>query len=315
MLHISRVIILAFFVCAIFLHTFVFRAPAAFPTETLIAIEKGEILAQTAKIFAERGLVRSAFWLRVLVTLRRGNAGAVAGNYFFRERATLPRIAERLATGEYGLEPKRIVIPEGLSNREVAVVLARAFPSFSTSEFLSLAKEKEGFLFPDTYNFFPNADARQVIIDMENNFKKKTSVLKPLLVRSGKPLREIVIMASLVEKEARTLETRQKIAGILWKRLRLGMLLQVDAVFPYIFAGKRFDLRNGDLQVDSPYNTYRYKGLPPTAIANPGLESLRAALTPLETPYLYYLSDREGNMHYARTHDEHLTNRATYLNL
>ena len=97
-------------------------------------------------------------------------------------------------------------------------------------------------------------------------------------------------------------------------RLARGMPLQVDAVFPFIFGDAPFDLTDGDLLVDSPYNTYKYAGLPPTPITNPGLDSIRAAITPIATPYFYYLSDKEGTMHYAVTHAEHLMNRAKYLN-
>lgn len=298
-----------------FLYTIYFRASANFPVDTLLTIEIGTPLAKVAADLKERQLVRSAFWLRIAVSLRRGEAGALAGDYFFKSPASLLRIAERLATGEYGLPTARIVIPEGLSNRETALLLANHLPKFNIRDFLALAAEKEGYLFPDSYQFFTNATAAKVIVAMEDNFKKKAAELTPFFSGFGKPEREVVIMASLLEKEARTTDTRRHIAGILWKRLRLGMPLQVDAVFPYIFEGKAYDLTDGDLNVDSPYNTYRYKGFPPTAIANPGLDALRAALTPIDTPYFYYLSDKEGEMHYAKTHDEHLRNRARYLNL
>ena len=140
--------------------------------------------------------------------------------------------------------------------------------------------------------------------------------IKPLeqdLSAFGRPLSDVIIMASLIEEEARTDDTRRKVSGILWKRLQKGMPLQVDGVFPYIFGDKPYDLTNGDLLIDSPYNTYKYIGLPPTPISNPGLAAILAAVTPITTPYWYYLSDRDGNMHYAVTHDEHLVNRVKYL--
>lgn len=303
------------FVALALLHAFAFRASTHFPTETFLTIERGTPLKTVTADFEKRGLVRSPFWLRLLITARRGDGGAVAGDYFFKKSASLPRIAERLAAGEFGLEEKRITLPEGLTNREVAAIFARALPKFSAREFLSLAAKKEGYLFPDTYQFLPNVSASAVIAAMEDTFNKKITDLQPLMQIFKKPLKNVVIMASLIEKEARTTDTRRRISGILWKRLRLGIPLQVDAVFPYIFEGKTYDLTDGDLLVDSLYNTYRYKGLPPGAIANPGLDALRATLTPIDTPYLYYLSDKNGNMHYAKTHEEHLLNRARYLNL
>lgn len=312
---VARVSIGVIFVSLLFLHALAFRAPAHFPNETFLMIERGTSLKTVTEDFEKRGLVRSGFWLRLLVTARRGDGGAVAGDYFFKKPASLSRIAERLAAGEFGLEETRITIPEGLTNKETAAIFARALPKFSAREFLSLAAKKEGYLFPDTYQFLPTVSASVVIATMEANFNKKITELEPLVQIFKKQIKDVVIMASLIEKEARTTDTRRRIAGILWKRLRLGIPLQVDAVFPYIFEGTTYDLTDGDLQVDSPYNTYRYKDLPPGAIANPGLDALRATLTPIDTPYLYYLSDKEGNMHYAKTHDEHLINRARYLNL
>lgn len=311
----ARVSIGVIFMSLLFLHAFAFRAPAHFPDETFLMIERGTPLKTVTADFEKKGLVRSPFWLRFLVTARRGDGGAVAGDYFFKQSASLPRIAERLAAGEFGLEETRITIPEGLTNKEVAAIFARALPKFSAREFISLAAKKEGYLFPDTYQFLPTVSASVVIGAMEENFNKKVADIQPLVQMFKKPLNDVVIMASLIEKEARTTDTRRRIAGILWKRLRLGIPLQVDAVFPYIFEGKAYDLTNGDLLVDSPYNTYKYKDLPPGAIANPGSDALRSTITPIDTPYLYYLSDKDGNMHYAKTHAEHLTNRVRYLNL
>ncbi|KKU58624.1 MAG: Aminodeoxychorismate lyase [Parcubacteria group bacterium GW2011_GWA2_47_12] len=305
----------ALFVVFVFVQAFYNRPPLDFPLETFLTIEKGTPLQTIASDFEKRRIVRSAFWLKSFVTLRGGSGGAIAGDYFFKGRASALRIAERLVRGEYGLEETKVVIPEGLTNKEMAAIFARALPKFSAREFLALAAQKEGYLFPDTYQFLPNVSADIVIIAMEKNFNKKMSELESLVQISKKPLKDVVVMASLLEKEARTTDARRRISGILWKRLRLGMPLQVDAVFPYIFEGKLYDLTDGDLMTDSPYNTYKYKGLPPGAISNPGLDALRAAITPIDTQYLYYLSDKEGEMHYAKTHNEHLANRAKYLNL
>ena len=130
---------------------------------------------------------------------------------------------------------------------------------------------------------------------------------------SGHSLSDIVIMASLVEKEARTDVNRRIVAGVLWNRLALGMPLQVDAVFGYIFDRDTYSPSFEDLKVDSPYNTYTHKGLPPGPISNPGLESIYAALYPTKTNYLYYLTGKDTLMHYARTYAEHVANQTKYL--
>ena len=129
----------------------------------------------------------------------------------------------------------------------------------------------------------------------------------------NKPLDDVVVMASLLEKEANEFKDRRKIAGVLWKRLEIGMPLQVDATFVYFLGKNTFELTLADLQTESPYNTYINKGLPPTAIANPGLDSLRAAVTPDENDYFFYLADYDGVTHFSETYAEHLRKKRKYL--
>ena len=147
----------------------------------------------------------------------------------------------------------------------------------------------------------------------EENFNVKIKSIDDAIRAFKKPLKDIVIMASILEAEARTTETRRIIAGILWKRLDIGMPLQVDAAFQYIDGKTTFQLATSDLETDSPYNTYTRKGLPPTPITNPGLDAILATITPIKTPYLYYLTDKDGKMHYAVTHEGHLANKEKYL--
>ena len=136
---------------------------------------------------------------------------------------------------------------------------------------------------------------------MRDNFKKK----------AGDVSKDIVIMASLIEKEVPDSDDRKIVSGILWKRLDIGMPLQVDAVFPYL-TGRR-EILSDDLKIDSPYNTYLYKGLPPGPIANPGLDAIEAARNPKSSSYFYYLSGKDGKTHFAKTFAEHLKNKEKYL--
>jgi len=121
-------------------------------------------------------------------------------------------------------------------------------------------------------------------------------------------------MASIIEAEARTTESRRIISGILWKRISLGMPLQVDSTFVYINGKNTYELTSDDLKIDSPYNTYVYKGLPPTPIGNPGLDAILAALYPKTSKYLYFLSSKSGDMYYATTFEQHKRNKELYLN-
>jgi UPF0755 protein len=148
---------------------------------------------------------------------------------------------------------------------------------------------------------------------LSDTFQTKIASLESIIDSFGKPYSQVVIMASILEAEARKLEDRRVIAGILWKRIQMDMPLQVDAPFEYVSSKNTFTLTTADLRLDSPYNTYTRKGLPPTPIGNPGLEAIQAAVTPIESPYLYYLSDKNGVFHYAETHDGHVKNKAKYL--
>jgi UPF0755 protein len=168
-------------------------------------------------------------------------------------------------------------------------------------------------LFPDTYFISPLANESEIMQMMRSNFFSKTTSLRPTILLSARGEKEIVTMASLVELEASKFEDQKMVAGILWNRFDIGMRLQVDAVFPYIIGKNTFQVTTKDLQFDSPYNTYKYKGLPPGPIGNPGLQSIKAVLNPTPSDYIYYLSDLEGNFHYAKTHEEHVKNKAKYL--
>ena len=148
---------------------------------------------------------------------------------------------------------------------------------------------------------------------MRENFDAKISSLSADINTSGHSISDTVIMASIVEKEARTSTNRKIVAGVLWNRLALGMPLQVDAVFGYIFNRDTYSPSLADLKTESPYNLYLHIGLPPGPIDNPGLDSLLAALHPTKTNYFYYLTDPNGVMHYATTFAEHQANQMKYL--
>ncbi len=304
---------LVVFISAIFyIQFFCWRAPSTFPPENIFVVEKGQSLSAVASSLADAHIISSPFLFKNLVVmLGRGN-GIKAGDYSFKKPISVYGVASRLTKGEYGLLTIKITIPEGLNIFDMASLFERELIEFDSEKFLSLAKE--GYLFPDTYFFLQNATESDVLSLMKNNFDKKIAGLNEQIKTLGKPLDEIVIMASILEEEARTEETREIISGILWKRIEIDMPLQVDVTFQYINGKTTKDLTKADLEIDSPYNTYKYKGFPPTPISNPGLEALTATLNPKDTPYFYFLSDKGGIMHYATTFTEHKKNRELYLN-
>ena len=196
---------------------------------------------------------------------------------------------------------------------QIATLAKSAFSNFDIEKFIKLARPDEGYLFPDTYRLLPMVSPEELITAMRENFDKKILVADKEVRAFGRPLADVIKMASYLEEEVRLTQTRRLVAGILWKRLDIGMPLQIDSTFQYVGNGNTYQLTLDDLTIDSPYNTYKYKGLTPTPISNPGLDSILAAVTPIESRYFYFLTDKDGRMHYAVTHDEHVANKERYL--
>lgn len=307
-------ITVALFVALISFYTAIFRAPAKFPIGETITIEEGSTLSSIADGLKEQGVVRSSLWLRNIVIILNGEDGALSGDYFLGRQENIFSMARRITKGDFDLDLVRVVVPEGATADEIGQIFEKKFDSFNKEKFLNLVDGNEGYLFPDTYHFLPNVEEGEVARVLSNTFVEKLAEIDEEIREFEKPIDEIISMASIIEKEARTTETRRTIAGILWKRLEIGMPLQVDAVFSYVNGKNSFTLTLDDLQYDHSYNTYTNKGLPPTPIANPGLDSIRAAINPIESDYLYFLSDRSGNMHYSRTFEEHVRKKKIYLN-
>jgi UPF0755 protein len=288
--------------------------PQKFPLGSVVTVSEGKTLTDIANELKEQRVIRSPFFFRTLISIIADENLVIAGDYFFGTKKTIFVIAKRLTNGNYGLEPERITIPEGLTAAETAKLLAKRLRKLDARAFIKAAEGKEGYLFPDTYFFLPSIKAEEIVRVMERNFHTQVSELAPEIEEFGKPLHEVLTMASLIEEEARRYETRRRISGILWSRLNIDMPLQVDAVFLYINGKNTYELTLDDLDDSSPYNTYKYTGLPPGPITNPGLASIRAAINPEKTDYLFYLADRRGNTYYAETFDGHKRNRVLYLN-
>jgi UPF0755 protein len=292
------------------------RPPRDFPFDTVVRVADGETLSGIASKLAEAGALRSEFIFKAFVTLFAGSKGLQAGEYYLEGPQSSLRLAWRFSKGSYDLKLVRVTIPEGTNSMEIAKIFAenRKFTNFDEEEFAKSAAKYEGYLFPDTYLFLPNVEEKDVIDAMLENYQKKIAELSADIAGFGRSITDVIKMASIIEEEARTEETRRTIAGILWKRFDEGMPLQVDAAFAFVNGKKDSKyITLEDLQIDSPYNTYVRKGLPPTPISNPGLAAIKATVTPIPTKYYFYLSDIEGNMHYAVTHDGHLANKAKYI--
>ena len=287
--------------------------PVEFPAPSIFRVKSGESVSQIAVELKEQNMVRSAHVLELLVRALGGDRHVQLGVYFFGGGENALHIAVRLVGGDFELKPVRIAFGEGAEARDIARLLKEKLAPFDSEQFLALALPREGYLYPDTYFFYPGDEPEVVAGAMEHNFETQTAPLMGAIESFKKPQEEVLVMASLLEREASSMQDRRIIAGILWKRLSIDMPLQVDAAFGYVLDKPLTKLTSEDLRADSPYNTYTNKGLPPTPIGNPGVKSIEAAVTPIKTSYFYYLSDRRGTMHYAATYAQHLSNIKTYL--
>lgn len=287
-----------------------------------VDIPKGAGLRQIARLLDESGVIRFPEAFLVYVHLTGRQEQIRFGTYSFRKALTPAEVLDILVKGVIDLTTFQH--PPGWNMYQVAAALQETFPKIPKEQWLEAfqdpkyvsrvspeATSLEGYLFPDVYRIRPNATVPEVIDTMLKNFSTNFS---EDLVEAGKAqgltAHQIVVLASIVEKETGVAEERPRIAAVFLNRLRLGMLLQTD---PTVIYGiwKRFDgnLRKQDLlDQKNVYNTYAIAGLPPGPIANPGLDALRAVVQPAKDKSLYFVSRGDGTHHFSRTLDEH--NRA-----
>ncbi len=253
--------------------------------EMLFKLEKGEGSKEIALNLEKQGLINWGPLFRLYVLITGVSGKLQAGSYFLSPSMNIPEIAGKLSKGE--IAKITITIPEGFTAEEIHQELK----DVANIDFNEL-KSFEGYLFPDTYEIPYGLTGEEVISMMTENFNKKiTPDLKAEIERQNKELEEIVIMASLLEKEVKTKEDKELAAGVLWKRLKIGM----------------------PLQVDSAPETYQRRGLPQEPICNPGIVSISAAIYPKSSDYWYYLSTPEGKTIFSKTLEEHNINKAKYL--
>ena len=291
-------------------------------------IEQGQGLREIAANLKDAGLIKSKLWFE-LYALVKGQQGELkAGSYRLIPRISIPVILDIFVAGQTA--QTKIIIIEGWNLQDISEYLTKrgianeqellriCDKDFSQEyDFLRdkpAGQNLEGYLFPDTYLIDSEAGAESLAGKALANFDAKlTSDLRIEIKKQSKTIFEIINMASLLEREVKTYDDKQVVAGILWKRLQQDWPLQVDAALAYIAGNRGQGLTKDDLKIDSPYNTYKYKGLPPSAICNPGLDSIRAAVYPKSSLYWFYLSTPTGKTIFSKSLDEHNTAKAKYL--
>lgn len=283
----------------------------------IFVIRKGESLNQIIQKLEKEGLIRSRLVFYLVVKKLGIERKIQAGDFRLSPAMDTQTIAKTLTKGTLDIW---VTIIEGLRKEEVAQILSQNL-NIPESEFLKVSKE--GYLFPDTYLIPHYATAEAIVKILYNNFNLKfNEELRQKAKNKNLTEKEILIIASLVEKEAKFADDRSKVASIILKRLKADWPLQIDATVQYALGYQpeektwwKKNLTKEDLEIDSPYNTYKNKGLPPTPICNPGLASIKAVIDADEnTPYWFYISDKTGRMHYSKTIEEHNKNIQKYLN-
>ncbi len=289
------------------------QPPSNFPADIKIHVGKDETLMSVANNLEKKDVIRSPLLFKIAVITLNGTKSkyrsVTEGVYLFHNPVSVWNVAYRIVKGDQGLQKIRVTIPEGSTARDIAWIMLKSIPDFSAPYFLRIAEPHEGYLFPSTYYFYTDTSADEVLNTLLKTFDKMLKSNSLFDGLSEKKKRDIVIMASIVEEEATASIDRALIAGVLWKRIEIGMPLQVDPPLAYITANTTGYITIKDTQIDSPYNTYKFKGLPKAPISNPGIDALKATLNPTKSPYLFYLSDKKGMMHYAETYEKHLINK------
>jgi UPF0755 protein len=289
-------------------------------------VKKGSGNSEIAKDLKDLGVIRSSYFFKIYVIASFNHTELKAGKYTVSSNMSIYQIAQKMAKGD--VIKDRFVIYEGWTSNDIGEYL-ESRSVCSKEEFLAEIEKDfsgeyyflsdkpddlnlEGYLFPDTYEISQQQTCRNIVEAMLANFGKKLTVeIQEEINSQGKTIFDVVTMASLLEKEVKTIEDKKTVAGILWKRLEAGMPLQLDSTVNYITGKNDPGVLIKDTKIDSLYNTYKYQGLPKGPISNPGIDSITAVLYPTKSPYWYYLSD--GKTIFSKTLEEHNIAKAKYL--
>lgn len=317
---------------------FYLKVPADSASKTFFEIKKNSGVRAVSLELEDRKLIWSRLVFEAYVWLRRADRDLRAGTYELSYGLNMKRLVDLFTTGG-GREEGTITILEGWTLRDIKQYLpAQGVKGMNNFDYLagvpaaatlggrdwsaefSFLKSKprelglEGFLFPDTYRIFKEATAEDVIRKMLENFETKfdSSLLSAAAGRKTSVF-DVVTLASIVEREVQSPEDMRKVAGIFLKRLEIGMPLQADSTVNYVTGKSTPSISFADREINSPWNTYKYRGLPKGPIGNPGLSAIKAVLDPESSPYLYFLTAKDGTVIYSRTLEEHNLAKQKYL--
>lgn len=291
--------------------------------DVYVKVKPGMTTDNIAHLLYDKGVTKSVVAFNVFAKLNNLDGKLRSGSYHFSSNMTYSKIIDTLSKG--AIVNYSFTVPEGYNVDEIAKRLEEK-GIVDSKKFREIAKDLipydymknynidnkyvvEGFMFPDTYQISDESTEKDIVMMMVNEFDKRFDKdMKERAQEMGLSIRDVVILASLVEKEARIDEDRPIIAKVFLNRIKQDMPLQSCATIQYILGYAKPELSVQDTKIESPYNTYMHQGLPPGPIANPGLASLKAVLYPVDTNYLYFVADSNGRHHFSETYEGHLRN-------
>ncbi|MBA7498326.1 Endolytic murein transglycosylase [subsurface metagenome] len=310
---------LFFIFSLIFLITILFVTAIYFPleensvTQKVVNIPSGTNAKEIVDVLEKNEIIRkNNYTFRILIKIMKLEDQLKYGEYDLSSSMNMLQILDKLVKGEVIVY--KITIPEGYTCTQITELLDKK-EIVEKEAFLKLVKDgektSEGYLFPDTYEVPKKYGAEKMVKTMLSNFNQ-IAIENKFIEKAeeiGFSLNEIIILASIIEKEAKFSEEKSKVSSVFYNRLEIGMKLQSCATIQYILETPKEILDENDLKIDSPYNTYLYRGLPPGPICNPGLDSIIAALEPEEADYLYFVLGENGRHIFSKTYQEHLRNK------
>jgi len=328
-----KIIIFIFALCLVAGFYLFINAPSSIIISQPLSIAKGESVASISSRLKQENFIYSDLLFRFYLKMVNKAQDIKAGYYLLPARTSMKNIVQLITDNHISINGN-FLIKEGETLKEIENNLhqkgildsSQKLADSKLNDFVfsypvlfrgaSLNNSLEGYFFPDSYHLPQGLKEKEIIDAFLNNFSQKLTQQELLNINNSHNFYENIIIASLLEKEVLTEIDKRMVADILWRRIEAGMPLQVDATICYAQNQSFIDcqLTLEAFKIDSPYNTYLYKGLPPTPICNPGLESIKAALNPLPNQSWYYLSDRKtGKTIYSQTFEEHKAAKAKYL--
>lgn len=283
--------------------------PTLFPIGNDFKIETGLSVREIADKLTEENIIRSPHYFYFVFTHEFPDSFAQAGTYQFSSPKTTREVISSITSGRDQSPALKVTFPEGFRARDIGEYLPDQFLPIPTETVVPY----EGYLFPDTYFIKADTDLEALLTQMQQNFVEKLKPFQEKIAQTSFTERDVIILASIIEREGKDIESKKLVSGILQNRLEIGMPLQVDASFDYLFDKTSAEVTSIELDHDSLFNSYLYTGLPPAPIANPGLESIEAVLEPTPSEFLYYLTGDDGVFYYAKTFEQHKVHKSRYL--